>query len=205
MTDEHGSLDLSSCILWGLIGLHYGVIDYYVTVCITVNWVIHLQPDHPPPNRDQISCYYSDEKFDDCVIITGNDSVLHYASLFWDWKHHNQDYIKSRSWIQDDTTRLSCILAQETKRERFPNIMINNSSHKWNYSSMCCFLVNWILEENRSRHCYIFGSRVMIMIGFRVIRIFIVFISPWCNWVLLNVAGCSFFVIGDELLEERTD
>lgn len=37
MTDEHGSLDRSSCILRGLIGLHYGVIDHYVMVCIVVN------------------------------------------------------------------------------------------------------------------------------------------------------------------------
>lgn len=184
-------------------------------ITLWCNWLLcygmhHGKLSNPPaarlplPNWDQISYYYSDEKFDDCVIITGNDCILHYASLFWDWKHHNQDYIKSRFWIQDDTTRQSGILAQETKRERFPNIMINNSSHKWNYSSMCSFLVNWILEENHSRNCYIFGSRV-IMIGFRVIMIFIVFISPWCNWVLLNAAGCSFFVIGDELCEEWMD
>lgn len=41
MTDEHGSLDLSSCVLRGLGGLHYAVIDYYVTVCIAV---IYLEP-----------------------------------------------------------------------------------------------------------------------------------------------------------------
>ena len=52
MTYEHGPLDLSSCILRGMIGLHYGVIDYYVMVCITVNWLIYLEPGPPPPIWD---------------------------------------------------------------------------------------------------------------------------------------------------------
>lgn len=89
-----------------------------------------------------------------------------YTSLFWDWKHHNQGYI-------------NVILYDGTGNQEgeISNIMINNSFHKWNYGSMCRFLVNWILEENDSHNCYISGSRV-IMIGFRVIMIFIVFISP---------------------------
>lgn len=179
MTGEHGSLDPSSCILWGLIGLHCGVIDYYVTVCITVNWVIYLEPDYLP----QTDIRYRITPMKRLMTVSSWQEMTffpHYASLFWDWKRHNQDYIKSRFWIQYDMTKQSCILAQETKREMFPNIMINNSFHKWNYSSMCSFLVNWILEENHSHNCYISGSGV-IMIGFRVI--FIVFISTGCNWV----------------------
>lgn len=109
----------------------------------------------------------------------------HYpSSSFGDWKRRSQDYSKSRFWIQYDMTKRSRVLAQETKRERFQNIMINNSFRKWNYSSMCSFLVNWIPEEKHSHN--IFGRRV-IMIGFRVIMIFIVFISPWYNWVRRSV------------------
>lgn len=116
----------------------------------------------PPPNWDQISCY-SDEKFDDCVVITGN-VFPNYPSLFRDWKHRNKDYNKSRLWLQYNMTKQSRVLLQETKWERFQSIMINNRFCKWNYSSACSFLVNWILEEMHSHN--IFGSKV-IMIGFK--------------------------------------
>lgn len=176
MTDEHGSLDLSSCILPGLIGLHYKLIDYYVTVCIMVNWVIYLEPDCSLRNWDQIS-YYPDEKFDGCVTMTGND----FPVVLWLKVHCtilNPGSGSSVVWL--------CILGQETKRESFQNIMINNSFHKWNYSLMRSFLVNWILEQNHSHNCYIFAGRV-IMIGFRVIIIFIVFISPLYNRVMCSL------------------
>lgn len=178
MTDEHGSLDLSSCILRGLIGLHYKLIDYYVTVCIMVNWVIYLEPDCSLINWDQI-LYYPDEKFDGFVIMTGNG----FPVVLWLKVHCTLDYIKSRFWIHCGMT---VHMGQETKRESFQNIMINNSFHKWNYSPMCSFLVNWILEQNHSHNCYIFAARV-ILIGFWVIIIFIVFISPLYNRVMCSL------------------
>ena len=96
---------------------------------------------------------------------------------------------------------LKHILAQEMERERFQNIMINNSFHKWNYSPMCSFLVNWILEENHSHNCYISGSRE-IMIGFWVIIIFIVFISPSYNRLIrsfLLLAAATLLQMIDSL------
>lgn len=163
MTDEHASLNLSSCILRGIIGLHYNVIDYYVTVCTRVNWVTYLEPDH----LLQIEIRYHVTLIKSLMTVLSLQEMSffpNYPSLFRDWKHRNKDYNKSRLWIQYNMTKQSCALAQETKRERFQNIMINNSFCKWNYSAMCSFLVNWILEEKHSHN--IFGSRV-IMIGFR--------------------------------------
>ena len=49
MTDEHGPSHFGSCILCGLSGLCYGIIDYYVTACIRATRVIYLQSitSHP--------------------------------------------------------------------------------------------------------------------------------------------------------------
>ena len=150
--------------------LLYSLKDNWITLCC--NWLLCYGMHRgklsnlpgawlPPLNWYQIS-YYSDEKFDGFVILTGNDFLFSLRLIVLRLKSITmRPLLKSRWWIQCDMTKQSCTLAQETKSERFPNIMINNSFQKLNYSSMCSFLVNWILEEDHSQSCYIFGSRAI--------------------------------------------
>lgn len=162
-----------------------------------VNWVIYLEPDCILQTRDQIS-YYSDEKFDDRVIMTGNGFLPLLQRAVFRLKRHNHDYDPGSG----PSVMWWSVMAQETEGERFQNIMINNSFHKWNYSWMCSFLVNWIFEGNHSHNCYVSGSRVIVIV-FWVIIIFIAFISPWHSRARgsLMLAGCGYFVKDDRLFE----
>lgn len=140
-----------------------------------------------PPSWGQISCILM-KTFDDCVIVAGNDSlfllplVVWGSKTLWSGLHQIPGSGSSMIWW--------CNCAhwhrKPRERERFQNIMINNSSDKWNYSSVCSFLVNWILEKNYSQNCNSFRSRVIIM-GFWVIMILIVFISPWFKWMKCSI------------------
>lgn len=119
---------------------------------------------NPPLNWDQISCY-SDEKFDDCVSLQEMtlSSLPHVVHS--DWKHHDQGYNEGSG---------SSVIWRSNKaywpRGRdFQTLWSIMAFVRRNYSSLCWVLVNWIPEEKHSQS--IFGS-------FRVIMIFIVFISP---------------------------
>lgn len=198
MTDEHGSLNLSSCILSGIIGLGYGLIDYYVTVCIMVNWVSYLEPGPPLPDCNQIACC-SHETFDGHVVITGNGLLSSSAFYCLDWKPHNQQsgaYNKSGAWIQSGMMRQHFV-CWHRKPERFQNIMINNSFGEWNYCSACSFLVNWILEEKRSQNLFKVEYLPWVC---RAVMIFIMFTSLWYEGEMLcNAAECSSTVVHLEI------
>lgn len=62
-------------------------------------------------------------------------------------------YNKSGLWIRSGMT-WHYFACWHRKPERFLNIMINNSFGEWNYRSAWSLLVNWILEEKRSRSVF---------------------------------------------------
>lgn len=119
MTDEHVPLDLSSCILLGLIELHYRgnwLLCYGMHIGKLSNY---LEPGCP---------LYSQTRYRITLMkslmavssMTGNDSL--HLSLFWSWKLHHQGFLK---YVQDlDAVWYSwSALAQYTSRRRFFKIL----------------------------------------------------------------------------------
>lgn len=86
----------------------------------------------------------------------------------------------------------------EKERLRFQNIQINNSFQKSNYGWMCSFFVNSVCAESYSHYCSMFGSRV-ITPGFRVITIFVLFLSLAYNCSLMWLAWVTLWYIEDGL------
>lgn len=141
MTDGRESSDLSSCILYGLIGSRYRIIDYCVMVCMSVSRVFHLQPD----------CLQI--KYLVTISLMSVPPRQEAAALF----------IKSGCLFA--VCRHSC--PNRRRCEIVPNgagnwkHLINNS---W-YKRICSFLVDWICEESHSNNWSVFGRRGTVVVS----------------------------------------